>query len=160
MEYEQHYAAKPKRAGRFFDKIKKLSWKGWLVIVIILALLAGGGWLAYDYSQVRKENDRLADPQVAAQEASARLIADVGKLAQLPQGETPTIATVSDVSKLQSQAFFAKAQNGDKVLIYTQAKKAYLYRPSTNKIIEIAPINLGNNNQNTSNSSNNTNNNP
>ena len=61
----------------------------------------------------------------------------------LPTGETPTIATVTDASKLKDQAFFTNAVTGDKVLIYTNAKKAFLYRPSTNKIINIAPVNLG-----------------
>lgn len=70
------------------------------------------------------------------------LTARVGALALLPEGEEPTMATVSDKSKLQGQPFFANAENGDKVLIYTNAKKAFLYRPSTNKIIEIAPINF------------------
>ena len=61
---------------------------------------------------------------------------------ELPQ-EVPTVATVSDVSKLKNQAFFANAKNGDKVLIYQNAKKAILYRPSSNKIVEFGPINLG-----------------
>lgn len=66
----------------------------------------------------------------------------VGKLILLPEGEEPTLATVSDPSKLKDQAFFKNAELGDKVLIYSQAKKAILYSPSKNKIIEIAPINL------------------
>ena len=135
-------------------RFKKMSWKKWLSFLIVLALIAGGIWLINDYSQIRKENEKLSDPQQAAKAATAQLVADVGKITQLPAGETPTIATVSDASKLKNQAFFAQAENGDKVLIYTQAKRAYLYRPSTNKIIEIAPINLGSN-QNTQNTGNN-----
>ncbi len=61
----------------------------------------------------------------------------VGLLMDIPS-EAPTIASISDASKLRSQAFFAKAQNGDKVLIFNAAQKAVLYRPSTNKIIEVA----------------------
>ncbi len=61
---------------------------------------------------------------------------------ELPSGETPTVAAVSDVSKLQGQQFFVNAKNGDQVLIYSNAKKAILYRPSTNKIIEVGPVNL------------------
>ena len=33
-------------------------------------------------------------------------------------------------------------KNGDKVLIYSQAGKAYLYDPVINKLLEVAPINL------------------
>ena len=120
-----------------------MSWQKWLMLLVILLLVAGGIWLAYDYSQLKKENDKLSDPQQAAKAATAQLVDDVSQLTNLPAGETPTVATVSDASKLKNQAFFANAQNGDKVLIYTQAKRAILYRPSTNKVIEIAPINLG-----------------
>lgn len=147
-------------------RFKKMNAKRWLVAILVLVLAAGAAWVAYDYSQVRKENKRLSNPSEAAKLATTQLVEDVGKLVQLPAGETPTIATVSDASKLKNQAFFAKAENGDKVLIYTQAKRAILYRPSTNKVIEIAPINLGNNEtqnstqQNTNQNSNqNTNNN-
>jgi hypothetical protein len=66
------------------------------------------------------------------------IVKKVGALVELPTGETPTVATVSDVTKLRGQEFFAKAQNGDKVLIYAKAQKAYLFRPGTNKIIEVA----------------------
>ena len=65
-------------------------------------------------------------------------VVKVEKIVELPVGETPSIATVSDVDKLSSQEFFAKAQNGDVVLIYPKAQKAYLYRPSTDKLIEVA----------------------
>ena len=41
-------------------------------------------------------------------------------------------------SKLKAQPFFAKAQDYDQVLIFEKAKKAILYRPSTNKLIEVA----------------------
>jgi cytoskeletal protein RodZ len=140
-------------AGKKSKRLSRMSWKKWLALLIVLALVAGGIWFAYDYSQLKKENDKLSDPQQAAREATSALVAEVGSLTDLPSGETPTVATVSDVSKLKNQAFFANAQNGDKVLIYTQAKRAYLYRPSTQKIIEIAPINLGSSSNQNSNSS-------
>ena len=70
------------------------------------------------------------------------LIEKIGKLILLPSGEQPTIATVSDKSQLSTQPFFANALDGDKVLVYANAKKAILYRPSTNQVIEVAPVNI------------------
>ncbi len=68
------------------------------------------------------------------------LVTEVGKLMILPSNETPTVATVNDKDKLKGQAFFATAQNGDKVLIYTGIKKAILYRPSIHKIVDVVPV--------------------
>lgn len=68
------------------------------------------------------------------------LLDTVGKKTLLPQEEIPTVATVSDPAKLQDQPFFAKAKKGDKALMYIEAKKAFLYRPSTNEIIQMARL--------------------
>lgn len=45
--------------------------------------------------------------------------------------------------KLKDQTFFAKSENGDKVLIYAKAKRIYLFRPSESKLLEAAPLNIG-----------------
>ncbi|MBX4216201.1 hypothetical protein KW797_04625 [Candidatus Parcubacteria bacterium] len=84
-----------------------------------------------------------ADPAKAAKEDLDRTVLQVGRLIVLPSDETPTLATVSEPEKLKDQPFFANAQKGDKVLIYSNARKAILYRPSERKIIEVAPVNLG-----------------
>ncbi len=113
------------------------------VLLVVLALLVVGlaGTSLMFYKQVKTLK---VNPQKTAQEENQKIITAVGKLALLPEGETPTIATVTDAGKLKSaQAFFAKAADGDKVLIYTQALKAIMYRPSENKIIEIAPLTIG-----------------
>jgi hypothetical protein len=131
------------------EKPKKLKIKKLYIITAVLALLVvGGGVLGFQqYDKVKKENQRLQDPQEAAKDETDRIKREVAALIEVPGNESPTIASVVDASKLSNQAFFAKAQNGDRVLMYAQAKKAILYRPSTKKIIEVAPINIGNNGQ-------------
>ena len=115
-----------------------------IVMVLGAVVLAGAVAAAvYFYMQYYQTQQLLKNPTLAAQQQTQALLASVGKLMDLPNNETPTIATVSDVSKLKDQPFFANAQNGDKVLIYTNAKKAILYRPSENKIIDVAPVNIG-----------------
>lgn len=111
-------------------------------LVLLLAVLAGGsvvfGVMQFQRSQQTKQNSVLA-----AQQEIASTLKLVARHMELP-GETPTIATVSDSTKLQGQPFFKNAKNGDKVLIYTQAREAILYRPSSDKIISVAPVNLQN----------------
>ena len=70
---------------------------------------------------------------------TSQVVSRVGNMMLLPD-ETPTIATVTDLNKLQGQKFFAHAEKGDIVLMYAKAQKAILYSPSQNKIIEVAPI--------------------
>jgi hypothetical protein len=110
-----------------------------LIIVLIVAILPS----YYFYNQYKKTQSLLQNPAASSNTQTKELIAEVGKLMVLPANEQPTVATVSDIKKLADQPFFAHAQNGDKVLIYTQSKKAILYRESINKIIEVAPVNIG-----------------
>lgn len=113
-----------------------------LFLIILVVALGIGGIFYFRYQkEAQKGAGSLLAPGANTLKETADIIDRVGKLTELPN-ETPTVATISDVSKLASQPFFAKAQNGDKVLIYTNAKRAILYRPSTNKIIEIGPVNF------------------
>ncbi len=108
-----------------------------LLVVLTVALAAS---TVYFYRQF---NVAQADPQKIAQAEAQELASEVGKLIVVPTDEVPTIATVSDPEQLKTQAFFSGAKQGDKVLIYTNAKKAILYDPVAKKIITVAPINIG-----------------
>lgn len=133
----------PHRPTKSRRKVSTKSLFAGILVVVILALAVTGGLLYRNYSKLKKENAKLSNPQAAAQVETDQLKSKVGQLIELPNNESPTVATVVDAGKLKTQAFFANAQNGDRVLIFSQAKKAILYRPSTNKIIEVAPINIG-----------------
>lgn len=95
----------------------------------------------YFYSKYQHSQQLLKNPAQAQAEDMRALVASVGKVIELPS-EEPTLATVTDNEKLSSQPFFAKSQNGDKVLIYAQSKKAILYRPSIGKVIEVSTLNI------------------
>jgi len=107
---------------------------------IVLLLLGATGTAGYYYKQLA---DIKKNPSKVAQDQTKVVIDAVSKLMILPTGEQPTVATVSDPAKLKDQTFFVNAKVGDKVLIYTNAKKAILYSPAENKIVEVAPVNLG-----------------
>jgi|SRR3989344_3352312 len=113
-----------------------------LKTLFVLLLLGSLGATGYFYKQY---DDLKKNPNKAAQSETQATIDAVAKLIVLPIDEQPTLATVTEPEKLKDQAFFAHAKVGDKVLIYTNAKKAILYDPVANKIVEVAPITIGNN---------------
>ena len=122
------------------EKSEKSSgniWKKIIVGVVLAILVLLSATTFYFYRQWRQTK---TNPQEVAQDALSEIVAEVGKLIELPTGETPTMATVTSVEKLKDQPFFAKAQNGDKALIYSQAGKAILYRPASHKIIEVISL--------------------
>jgi hypothetical protein len=120
---------------------KRGGFRKFMTVLAVVVMVAGLGAAGYFYKQL---SDIKKNPNKVAQDETAATLAAIGKLIVLPAGEQPTLATVTDPSKLKDQPFFANAKTGDKVLIYTNAKKAILYSPSENKIVEVAPVNIGN----------------
>lgn len=81
--------------------------------------------------------------QRAAQQGEAEMRAvrsKLSKLVLLPDAETPTLATVQDTHQLTDPYLKKIAQNGDKILLYPVAKKAYVYRPGINRLVDITPV--------------------
>lgn len=117
----------PKKTKGFFRRYFSL-----IMVILVIALSLTS---AYFYQKTKN------DPTVASQAEVKSLVSKVGRLMFLPTEETPTIATVSDPEALKDQAFFTDAKKGDKVLIYSNAKKAILYDPEADKIVTIAPLN-------------------
>lgn len=114
----------------------------------ILAFLTLSGLLvsAFFFIQIyRLEHpaDISAESETSVQfqpETNEQLIARLKTMLAVPSGETPTIATLADLAQVKGQAFFAHAEMGDKIIVYLNAKKAILYRPSTKQIIEVGPL--------------------
>lgn len=131
MDIKSANGKKPKKLGELL-----------LTVLAVVIFLGAIGVAGYYYNQFKKATQ---DPNAVSQQEINELVGKVGKLITLPGDETPSVATVTDNSKLKDQPFFANSENGDKVLIYTKAKKAILFRPSTNKIIEVMPISFTDN---------------
>lgn len=105
-----------------------------IFLLVVLAIVVG-----YFFS------NRISykNPELAAENQARVLAAKVEKLVRFSQTETPTVATVTDPKMLKDQVFFAEAKKGDQVLIYPSSKKAVLYDPVENKIINMASVNIG-----------------
>ncbi len=101
-----------------------------VIATLLLCAIAGGAM--YVYTQ---------KPD-STKEQVQNVVAMVAVHIVLPEGEEPTVATVSSLEQLAGQPFFASAKVGHKVLIYTKAKKAILYDPVIDKIVEVAPLDI------------------
>jgi hypothetical protein len=110
----------------------------------LLLLAAFGGYYFKKYNDLK--NHPVSAEQATAEEET-RTIREVGKLYDLPKDEKPTIATVKDKEALKKQypGFFDKAENGDKLLVYQNAKLAILYRPTTKQLIKVGPLQVQSN---------------
>lgn len=102
--------------------------------IALFAILLGG----YFYYQLKNVRSNIIEDGKKNEIKS--LIEKVSRLYLVPENEEPTIATVSDPEVLKNQSFFTLSEKGDKVLIFKNAGRAVLYRPSIDKIIEVAPI--------------------
>lgn len=113
-------------------------------ILVIVGLAAFG---AYYFKQYQHLKDNPPSADAIAQKEVDTTVTEVGKLYNLPKDEKPTIATVKDkeATKKQYGAFFTNAENGDVSLIYSNAKLAILYRPSTKKIVNVSTVTIQNN---------------
>lgn len=112
----------------------------WIVGALVLIGIATWYWWPFGGeepdTQIRNERANIE----GWSEETRDLVERVGSLIVLPDDEEPTIATVTDPDKLRDQVFFAHAKKGDQVLIYTKARKAYLYDPKANRLLEVAPL--------------------
>jgi hypothetical protein len=126
----------PSRTPASAPKIKnqkKLILFGALLIAVLLIII---GFLFIKYNKASN------DPQSAAKATTKRIVERVGSIYDLPTDEEPTVAQVQDKAKLQGQVFFAKAQNGDYILVYSKNKLAMIYREKDGKLINVGPINI------------------
>ena len=110
-----------------------------LLIVLGVLAVAGIAVAVYYYREYRHLKD---NPSAASEEEVKAIVDEIGNFMQLPGDETPSLATILDKEKIKDQPFFKNAENGDKLLAYTKAMKAILYRPSAKKVIEVAPLNI------------------
>lgn len=135
----------------------------WVVfILVLLGVLGFGIWRFVELRQENKElrasldttsqeltalkEELITDPNGAIErsqaERTAAILEEVGQLYELPEDETPTIATVQDVEQLSDQPFFEGAQNGDQLIVFDESSTAILYRPNEKRLVKVGPINI------------------
>jgi len=121
-------------------------------IVIILVILGTCFGTYYFYSKYKKEvkanqewqkkyDDLIEHPEQLAKSEAELYLEKVKAIEKdVPKDEVPEVQTVLDITQLKDQEFFKDAANGDKILVFKDAKIAIIYRSSENKIIKTGPL--------------------
>jgi hypothetical protein len=121
-----------KRPASVVPKKPTKIWVFSLITLVVVALIASGAFIVG--ARIHRNNTKnLNDVNVV------QLL--IAKHYLLPQGETPALITVTDVSKLTTP-FLKESQDGDKILVYQNAKKVVIYRPSIDRIVDIGPVSV------------------
>lgn len=114
--------------------------------LLLLALLFLAAYFFYDSYMARRDLTKLKDVAKEAQTTSIEtkdILAKLEKHIVLPQDESPMIATINDPEALaKEQTFYVGAQKGDKVIVYFKARKAIVYSPAKDIILNVGPVYL------------------
>lgn len=124
------------------EERKKITFLKSSIAFLAFAVLIGACvWLFVNYNNAQKQVDYLSGLTVEDinQKETDELLKKVGKLILLPEDEQMTISTIQDIDKLsEEQQFFERAQNGDKVIIYSD--RAIVYSPERNILVNVGPV--------------------
>ncbi len=102
--------------------------------LLTLAMLFATGYFYNQLSTLRQDSPALRE------EKTQEVVAKVSRLIDVPKGETPVLVTITDTTDLKDQPFFKNVQSGNIVLFYAVARKAYLYDPDNDIIVEVATL--------------------
>jgi hypothetical protein len=118
------------------SKLRLLIFASLVIITVgavsVVATLRWGRGVLRSSSTAQSQEGELT-------QSDLEMLSELQRMIQLPD-EKPVIATVVDKSKVENQEFFRHAENGDKVILFTEARKALLYRPSDRKVMNFAPL--------------------
>lgn len=88
------------------------------------------------YIKYQSTQSQTDAPQRTAETALSILSEHV----ELPQ-EEPTVVTIADKQKLSNKVLAARVENDDILLIFPEAKRLAVYRPSTQKLVDMLTFN-------------------
>jgi len=138
QEEQEEVKETPRKRRRLGPLQKKI-----LFIVLVVLLIAGiSSFLTVAYLRINPEPFGLLKGPALIKVEEKAIVDKISKSLTLPEGEDPTMATVTEPEKLSGQFFFKDAKKGDKLLIYQNAKKVILYRPSENRVVEVGVVDL------------------
>lgn len=113
-----------------------------VVFLLLVGALGGFVWSFTSYQDLKGQLAKVSSLE-GQQEIDrieiAQLLASVSQHIILPRDEEPTVATIQDIDALvEQQEVFRGAENGDKVIVYSDI--AIIYSPTKDILIKVVPV--------------------
>jgi flagellar basal body-associated protein FliL len=134
---------KEKKGGR------RSKWAIVVLVVLIIALAGATGWMYWQYREAKIEVEKALSADEKETAEVNKIIDDLKSVAAVPD-EQPTVATIVDVNVLKEQNpdFYKDAQNGYKLILYTD--RAIIFDAVNKKVINMIPVKMNTENQESS----------
>ncbi len=116
----------------------RLNNLGKLVLALLFVFMALSAFLLFKINKLKNVKSNLINEPKTEEQKS--VLEKVSEIVILPPNEVPELVVIKDLEEIKNEPFFKNAQVGDSVLIFINSKKAYLYRDSENRIVDIAPL--------------------
>lgn len=140
IESSPHLTHTPQPPKKTAQKVRPLTV---LATFCVLLLIVGTMVMTFLYYRTRQQLLLLSTPQGQqrlSEQEMAVVLEQLGKLTLLPD-EEPVMATIIDAGYLATQsAFYEQSENGDKLVVFPTAKKAIIYSPARNIIVNSGPV--------------------
>lgn len=115
--------------------VKKITKKKAIIVAVVVIVV-----VAVALFFVRRQSVNWNDTKLTVAEQKI-LVSKIGDLMVLPDEPQPVFAVVTDAEKLRAeQPFYAAVQNGDILLVLPSSRKAIIYSPKTDKIVNAGPF--------------------
>lgn len=117
-----------------------------MVLILLLGLIL---FLGYSYYQARQKLLTVFNTSQEEQAlAEVNQVLDSMKKLTLIPNEVPVIATITDSEfLLKESAFYEGSIDGDKLVLFKEARRAYIYSPSRQILVNAGPLLLEDNGQ-------------
>lgn len=113
-----------------------------ILILLVLVLIGGGVYYALDSMGYIKAFKLAMEyqRQTALSKEDAAILSQLKRIILLPEDVNPTMADITDVDALKKSqpGFFANANNGQKLIIYSD--QAIIFDVKANKIVKVGPV--------------------
>lgn len=105
------------------------------IILLLVITNVATGYISWNRALVQNQ------AKVFSFEETIDILNNVSEIIVLPKDETPELVQMTKADQVsKEQPFFVDAKNGDIFIAYAKAKKAIIYRPSENIIVNVGPI--------------------